>query len=127
MTTTTLAPLAVTIDNSGGYNKFLTTLEKNIGKAKAGEVRFVLHKDEDKELYIQHHDVKGNYELFINPVDVNTLRQSPSEVHHMIGSMLKERAQKNGYYIIWSSADRIHLVPSPTKKTARKSTKGFGA
>ena len=125
MTTATLTPLSVSIDNSGGYDKFLTALEKNIGKSKAGDIRLVLHADEDKQLYIPRFDnLKGRYNLFVNPTDVDTLLEQTSEAHQSIGMMLKERAQTSGYYVIWSSPTQIHLVPAPTKKVARK-TNGF--
>ena len=121
--------LAVTVDTTGAYDKFLTALEANIGKAKPGDIRFVLHADEDKELYVPR---KGNsklrYNLFINPVDIEGLRNGPSEVHHSMAMMLEERVNLSGYYVVWENAHRVNLVPAPSgKKQLRKFSNGFAA
>ncbi len=122
----TLTPLSISVDNTGNYDKFITALEKNIGKAKAGDIRFVLHADEDKELYVPRtSNTKGRYNLFINTTDVKSLLQQTSEEHQSIGMLLEDRVQKGGYYVIWESARRIHLVPAPIKWAARKSSSGF--
>jgi len=126
MTTSTLAPLSISVDNSGCYDNFIKALEANIGKSEAGDVKFVLHADEDKELYVPRvNNTKGRYNIFVNTTDVDSMLQQTDEAYQSMGMLLKGRVEKNGYYVIWSSARRIHLVPAPSKKIARKSTNGF--
>lgn len=129
MTNATLSAVSITVNTTGCYDKFLTKLEANIGKAQPGDVKFVLHADEDKELYIPRTiRSKANFNVYVNTTDVNELHDGVAEEHRIMAGLLEERALTSGYYVIWENANRIHLVPAPTgKKQYKKATNGFGA
>lgn len=124
----TFTPVSITVDNTGAYNKFLTALETNIGKAKVGDVRFVLHSDEDKQVYIPRKGYnKMRFNLYINNTNVDELSDGCHEVHQSMAMLLAERVKTSGYYVIWENAERIFLVPAPTgQKKQRVTTRGFG-
>ena len=119
--------LSITVDTTGTYNKFLIALENNIGKVNPGEVRFVLHADEDKELYVpRDYSTKKNYNLFVNSVTVEELNNSTFAPLQSMGMLLTERVNTSGYYVVFENPYRVNLVPSPKGFTAAKnSTRGF--
>ena len=124
-TATAIKPLIVTVDTSGDYDFFLRRLETRLPrKARRGDVFFVLHADENKELYVPRHSYRdGEFDIYMNPTSYNdVVAQSTGEVHQSIAGLLRERCRKSGYYVIWESESTILLVPAPGKE---RSTKGF--
>jgi len=119
-------PFSITVDTTGDYDTFVKGLEKVLPtKIKKGEIRFVLHSDEDQELYVPRKTYKkSKFDVFVNTVSIDDLEHGVSPVHHHMAGLLKDRVKSSGYYIIWESADRINLVPG-TSKTP-KFSKGFG-
>lgn len=125
---TTLTAPSITVDTTGDYTKFVQGLEVSLPtKISKGEIRFVLHTDEDKELYIpRKNNSKGRYNVYVNPTNIEELEQGWSDAHHAIALLLKDRVKTRGYYVIWESAGRILLVSPETRKVV-KTVKGFGA
>ena len=124
---TTLTASSITVDTTGDYTKFIKGLEVSLPtKISANEIRFVLHSDENKLLYVpRKNNSKGRYDIFVNPTDIQELKQGWSDAHHAIALLLEDRVKTNGYYVIWESATHILLVSSNTKEMVKK-VKGFG-
>ena len=119
-----ITPLVVTIDRTGDYDNFLRNLETRLpSKAQPGDVRFILHADETKELYIPRRNQRSTYQLYINPSNLQTVETATDDAHQNIAMLLRPHSSESGYYVIWENPQTILLIKAPAPTVKRQVSK----
>ena len=106
-----ITPLVVTIDRTGDYDNFLRNLETRLpSKAQPGDVRFILHADATKELYIPRRNQRSTYQLYINPSNLQTVETATDDAHQNIAMLLRPHSSESGYYVLWENPQTMLLI-----------------
>jgi len=105
----------ISIDQSGDYDRFLLELERKVGLAQPGMVRFVLDASTAKPASLPRWvDFKAAYgNLFVDEKSFDGLDSSSDLTHQFIAQLLKERISQTGYYLICDFNHQAYLVPAP--------------
>jgi hypothetical protein len=127
--TTLPVETTIEIDTSGVYDMFLHGLIARMPHAAGpGDIHFVLHEDENKDLFVPRDYGNGRFKfssgIYVNPTTIENMK-SDLEVKKKSGEfsltevilefLMKQASTRaeTGHYVIWEDPYKVNLIPTP--------------